>query len=84
MTFSGVISTGWVSHDGKRPPAFLVASAVAVTLAALIPVVYLICNNASYRVLKINMNLYKEAILGQTNRPHQYQNMDFPVPFDWG
>ena len=48
-----------------------------------IPVVYLICNNASYRVLKINMNLYKEAILGQTNRPHQYQNMDFPVPFDF-
>ena len=42
MTFSGVISTGWVSHDGKRPPVFLVASAVAVALAALIPVVYLI------------------------------------------
>ena len=42
MTFSGVISTGWVSHDGKRPPAFLVVSAVAVALAALIPVVYLV------------------------------------------
>ncbi len=42
MTFSGVISTGWMSHDGKRPPVFLIASAVAVALAALIPVVYLI------------------------------------------
>ena len=48
-----------------------------------IPVVYLICNNASYRVLKINMNLYKEAILGQSHRPNQYPNMDFPVPFDF-
>lgn len=48
-----------------------------------IPVVYLICNNASYRVLKINMNLYKEAILGQSHRPNRYPNMDFPVPFDF-
>jgi iron(III) transport system permease protein len=42
MTFSGVISTGWRSTDGKRPPAFLVASSAAVALAALIPVGYLL------------------------------------------
>jgi benzoylformate decarboxylase len=48
-----------------------------------IPVIYLICNNASYRVLKVNMNIYKNEILGQPDRPGQYQNMDFPVPFDF-
>lgn len=42
MTISGVISAGWKSTDGKRPPAFLVASAAVVALAALIPVVYLV------------------------------------------
>ncbi len=42
MTFSGVISTGWRSTDGKRPPTFLVASSAIVALAALIPVGYLL------------------------------------------
>ncbi len=48
-----------------------------------IPVVYLICNNASYRVLKVNMNIYKHDILRQKGPSTQYQNMDFPVPFDF-
>lgn len=42
MTFSGAISIGWRSTDGKRPPTFLVASSAVVALAALIPVVYLL------------------------------------------
>ena len=46
MTFSGVMSAGWIAGDGKRPPVFLVASASAVALAALIPVVYLIVRSA--------------------------------------
>ncbi len=46
MTFSGVMSAGWISGDGKRPPVFLVASAAAVALAALIPVVYLVVRSA--------------------------------------
>jgi len=41
VTFSGVISNGWKSTHGKRPPALLLASAAAVAFAALIPVVYL-------------------------------------------
>ncbi|MCH7970690.1 MAG: iron ABC transporter permease [Chloroflexi bacterium] len=40
------MSAGWISGDGKRPPVFLVASAVAVALAALIPVVYLVVRSA--------------------------------------
>ena len=46
VTFSNVISTGWKTTDGKRPPAFLVASSAAVALAALIPVGYLLVRSA--------------------------------------
>ncbi len=42
MTISGVISTGWKSADGKRPPTLLLVSAAAVAFAALIPVAYLL------------------------------------------
>ena len=45
--FSGVMPLGWKSTDGKRPPAFLVASAAAVALAALIPVAYLLVRSVS-------------------------------------
>ncbi len=47
-----------------------------------IPVVYVICNNRAYRVLKLNMNLYKSEILGQQNPASEYIAMDFPTPFD--
>ncbi len=47
-----------------------------------IPVVYVICNNRAYRVLKLNMNLYKSEILGQKNPASEYIAMDFPTPFD--
>lgn len=42
MTFSGVISIGWRSTEGKRPPTLLVVLAAVVALAALIPVGYLL------------------------------------------
>jgi len=42
VTISGVISTGWKSADGKRPPTLLLVSAAAVAFAALIPVAYLL------------------------------------------
>ena len=47
-----------------------------------IPVVYVICNNRAYRVLKLNMNLYKSEILGQQSPASEYIAMDFPTPFD--
>ena len=47
-----------------------------------IPVVYVICNNRAYRVLKLNMNLYKSEILGQENPESDYIAMDFTTPFD--
>ena len=42
MNISGVISAGYKSADGKRPPTLLVVSASVVAFAALIPVAYLL------------------------------------------
>ena len=47
-----------------------------------IPVVYVICNNRAYRVLKLNMNLYQSEILGREEPSSDYIAMDFPSPFD--
>ena len=47
-----------------------------------IPVVYVICNNRSYRILKLNMNRYQTEILGKENPSSKYIGMDFPIPLD--
>jgi len=47
-----------------------------------IPVVYVICNNGAYRVLKLNMNAYKNLIHGDEEPTSQYIGMDFPRRFD--
>ena len=47
-----------------------------------IPVVYVICNNRSYRVLKLNMDRYKTHILGEEDASSRYIAMDFPIPLD--
>ena len=47
-----------------------------------IPVVYVICNNRAYRVLKLNMNVYQREILGQAEPDSQYLAMDFPIPMN--
>ena len=46
-----------------------------------IPVVYLVCNNSSYRVLKINMDVYKTQVLKEA-RTDDYVGMDFPLPLN--
>ena len=74
----------------RRPVVGIVGDGSAMmTVQALwtaansnIPVVYVICNNRAYRVLKLNMNLYKSEILGHENPTSEYIAMDFPTPFD--
>ena len=46
-----------------------------------IPVVYVVCNNRSYRILKLNMNIYKSEVLDEV-APDSYVGMDFPIPLD--
>ncbi len=47
-----------------------------------IPVVYVICNNRAYRILKLNMNVYKRDILGEESPSSKYMAMDFPIPMN--
>ena len=46
-------------------------------------VVYLICNNGMYRVLKLNMNYYLHEVLNAPTRESEYLGMDFPLRFDF-
>ena len=47
-----------------------------------IGVVYIICNNRSYRILKLNMDRYQTDILGENQPSSQYLGMDFHLPLD--
>ncbi|MEK9676579.1 MAG: iron ABC transporter permease, partial [Chloroflexota bacterium] len=68
MTLTDVITAGWRSGDTKRPPIFLVASAVVVALAAFIPVVYLAVRSASSGTEWIDLvfNANTASIFGRT------------------
>ncbi len=46
-----------------------------------IPVTYVICNNAAYRILKVNMNVYHS--INAMPPPEIYNAMDFTTPFDF-
>ena len=48
-----------------------------------IPVTYAICNNRSYRILKVNMDVYLRGMLEDAERSSEYVGMDFataPAP----
>ena len=46
-----------------------------------IPITYIICNNSTYKVLKLNMDIYKEQ-LGDT-KTSEYKGMNFDQRFDF-
>lgn len=47
-----------------------------------IPVVYAICNNQAYRILKVNMEVYLRDMLGDRERDSDYVGMDFSNRLD--
>ncbi len=47
-----------------------------------LPAVFVICNNSSYRVLKINMNHYRRLI-GKEEKTDKFFAMDFQKPIDF-
>ena len=67
-----------VVGDGS---AMMTVQALWTAANADIPVVYLVCNNRSYRILKVNMNIYKTQMLGE-QPPGSYIGMDFPNPLN--
>lgn len=62
--------------------AMMTVQALWTAATANIPVVYVICNNRAYRVLKLNMDVYKTHILKEENPQSKYLAMDFPMPFN--
>ena len=47
-----------------------------------IPVVYAICNNRAYRILKVNMDIYLRSMLQDGERESAYTGMDFANALD--
>ena len=47
-----------------------------------IPVTWVICNNRTYKILKVNMEIYLRDMLKDTQRKSEYLGMDFPLPLD--
>ena len=68
-----------VIGDGS---AMLTVQALWTAAAYRIPVVYCICNNAGYRVLKLNLRRWFGDVLHEPDRPSQYIGMDLDQPFD--
>ena len=68
-----------VVGDGS---AMMTVQALWTAASERIPVVYVICNNGTYRVLKVNMKTYKDLVLKGESPASKYIGMDFGVPFD--
>ena len=78
--------------ERERPVVAVVGDGSAMmTVQALwtaanynIPVIYLVCNNRSYRILKLNMNIHRREILGQEVGEdfEGYVGMDFALPLN--
>ena len=47
-----------------------------------IPITWVICNNRTYRILKVNMEIYLRDMLKDTQRKSEYLGMDFPLPLN--
>ena len=46
-----------------------------------IPITYIMCNNSTYRILKLNMDIYKDQLNSEKNS--KYLGMDFDQKFDF-
>ena len=62
--------------------AMMTVQALWTAASRKLPVVYLVCNNGMYRILKLNMDVYLKQVLGEADRQSRYLGMDFPEPFD--
>ncbi len=47
-----------------------------------IPVTWVICNNRTYRILKVNMEVYLREMLKDNQRKSEYLGMDFQLPLN--
>ena len=70
-----------VVGDGS---AMMTVQALWTAASYNIPAVYLVCNNRSYRILKLNMNVHRREILGEEVGEdfEGYVGMDFNLPLN--
>ena len=73
-----------LANPDKKVIAFCGDGSALMTIQGLltaskdnIPITYVICNNSIYRVLKVNMNFYRENVLNLEDDKEQYLGMDF-------
>ena len=62
--------------------AMMTVQALWTAATEAISAVYLICNNGSYRVLKLNMDTYRRQVLHQEAGSNRYIGMEFPTAFN--
>lgn len=67
-----------VIGDGS---AIITVQALLTAVNSNVPAIFVICNNASYRVLKVNMDHYHR--LNSLEQPDSSFAMDFPHPIDF-
>jgi len=48
-----------------------------------IPVIFVICNNSMYRILRVNMNVYLDQVTEQSDMPRKYLGTGFDPTFDF-
>ena len=68
-----------VIGDGS---AMMTVQALWTAVSYNIPVVYVICNNASYRILKVNADVYRRMSGTAAPGGKYHHSFDFNVPFD--
>ena len=73
-----------LANTDKKVIAFCCDGSALMTIQGLltaakdnIPITYVVCNNSIYRVLKVNMNFYRENILKLKDDNEQYLGMEF-------
>ena len=73
-----------LANPDKKVIAFCGDGSALMTIQGLltaakdnIPITYVVCNNSIYRVLKVNMNFYRENILKIKDDNEQYLGMEF-------
>ena len=73
-----------LANPDKKVIAFCGDGSALMTIQGLltaakdnIPITYVVCNNSIYRVLKVNMNFYRENILKLKDDNEQYLGMEF-------
>ena len=78
-----------IAHPDRPVVAVVGDGASLYTIQALwtaarygVPVTWVICNNRTYRILKVNMDIYLRDMLKDSERQSDYVGMNFDLPLN--